>query len=61
MYMACGAYPLLFEHTLPSDPAGDGVGLTLFPAAALAALALGETWLLWLPDDACWMYFPISS
>ena len=57
MYMACGAYPLLFEHTLPSDPAGDGVGLTLFPAAAAA---LGETW-LFEGFDACWMYFPISS
>ena len=46
-------YPLLLEHTLPSDPAGEGVGLTLFP--------LGET--CWFGpgfDEACWMHFPIS-
>ena len=51
------SYPLLLEHTLPSDPAGEGVGLTLFPFPAWA-LALGETpccWWLEGPglDEAC--------
>ena len=66
-YLYHHPYPLLLdtlEHTLPSDPAGEGVGLTLFPFAAPTcwAMALGETPCWWLEgfDEACCMHFLIA-
>jgi hypothetical protein len=47
-------YPLLLLQTLPSDPAGEGVGLNPFPTGLVSLLAVFLDALLSKSSSFCW-------